>query len=158
MSENEFFFTFYNSFLLFTQMLLNFALAIICGHTLKEIQIFLRKSLANCQMLRWISKAAAMQELPSDLSFLMFFFILNMTLAYLLKWISTLSHTSMFVWPLQTLSATFLSETGDFFWDCLVKGYEPSDNWVNWFNVVICSLSFNHIYCSSYFSILCLSL
>ena len=45
-----------------------------------------------------------------------------------------------------------------FCWKCLVKGYELSDNWVNWFNVVICSLSFNHIYCSSYFGILCLSL
>ena len=45
-----------------------------------------------------------------------------------------------------------------FCWKCLVKGYELSDNWVNWFNVVICLLSFNHIYCSSYFGILCLSL
>ena len=63
----------------------NFASAIICWHTLKKIQISLRKSLDNCRMLREILKAAAMQELPSDLSFLMFFFILNMTLTYLLK-------------------------------------------------------------------------
>ena len=45
-----------------------------------------------------------------------------------------------------------------FCWKCLVKGYELSDNWVNWFNVVICSLSFNHLYCLSYVGILCLSL
>ena len=63
----------------------NFASAIICWHTLKKIQISLSKILDNCRMLREISKAAAMQELPSDLSFLMFFFILNMTLTYLLK-------------------------------------------------------------------------
>ena len=44
-----------------------------------------------------------------------------------------------------------------FCWDCLVKGYELSDNWVNWLNVVICSLSFNHI-CCPYVGILCLSL
>ena len=63
----------------------NFASAIICIQTLKKIRISLSKSLSNCQILRWISKAAAMQELSSDLSFLMFFFILNMTLTYLLK-------------------------------------------------------------------------
>ena len=44
-----------------------------------------------------------------------------------------------------------------FCWDCLVKEYELSDNWVHWFNVVICSLSFIHIYCS-YVDILCFSL
>ena len=63
----------------------NFASAIIFWHTLKKIQISLSKSLDSCWMLSEISKAAAMQELPSDLSFLMFFFILNMTLTYLLK-------------------------------------------------------------------------
>ena len=70
----------------------NFALAIICWHTLKKIQISLSKSLDNCRMLGKILKAAAMQERPSDLIFLMFFFILNMTLTYLLKQISSLSH------------------------------------------------------------------
>ena len=63
----------------------NFASAIICWHTLKKLQISLGRSLDNCRVLREILKAAAMQELPSDLSFLMFFFILNMTLTYLLK-------------------------------------------------------------------------
>ena len=63
----------------------NFAPTITCKQTLKKIRISLRKSLTNCQMLRWILKAAAMQKLSSDLSFLMFFFILNMALTYLLK-------------------------------------------------------------------------
>ena len=70
----------------------NFALAIICRRTLKKIQISVGKSLGNCRMLRRISKAAAMQELPSDLSFSMFFLILDMALTDLLKYISSLSH------------------------------------------------------------------
>ena len=37
----------------------------------------------------------------------------------------------MSVWPLQTLSADLLSGYGDFCWDCLVNGYELSDNSVN---------------------------
>ena len=32
------------------------------------------------------------------------------------------------VWPIQTLSADFLSELGGFCWDCLVKRYELSGN------------------------------
>ena len=38
-----------------------------------------------------------------------------------------------------------------------MKRYELSDNWVNWFNIVICSLFFYLIYYSSNFGILCLS-
>ena len=82
--------------------------------------------------------------------FLKIFFILNM---------SPLCHMpSMFVWPMQKLSADFLSESGSFCWDCLVREYELSGNYANWFNVVTCSLSFYHMYYSPYFGILCLSL
>ena len=84
MSENEDFFTTVFYFLhKFCSD--NFASAIICRRTLKKIQISLGKSLRNCRMLRRISKGAAMQELPSDLTFSMFFLILNMALTYLLK-------------------------------------------------------------------------
>ena len=46
-----------------TKMLADFSLAIICQHTLEKIQIFLGKSLSNCEVLRQNSKAEIQMNL-----------------------------------------------------------------------------------------------
>ena len=47
----------------------NFASTIICPCTLKKMQISMGKSLGNCWMLRWISKAAFKIEKPSFMNY-----------------------------------------------------------------------------------------